>query len=392
MKKIGVVTVARSDYGIYRQLLKQIDLSPHLSLELFVGGMHLLEKFGNTISEIVDDGYEISARVDPLLVASSPGDISKSIGTLVSGFAEAYVASKPDMLIVLGDRTEMFAAVIAAVPLNIPIAHIHGGELTFGAIDDNMRHAITKLSHIHFVATKRSGQRLVKMGEQPGRVFKTGAPGLDDLAKVKSAPLSRRELEQAFNIKLEDKTLICTFHPETISSLSVADQITCLLDSLDRAALPTIFSLPNADTGSDLIIELLTKYVHDHDNAWLVPSFGHEAYFSLLCHVSAMIGNSSSGIIEAASFELPVVNIGNRQGGRERAPNVIDTPFDVGRIENAVQKAVSAEFRTSLVDMENPYGTGTAALKIVEVLENLGISPQLLMKEFYDADDASSEI
>ena len=155
-----------------------------------------------TISEIVEDGYEIVARVDPLLDTSSPGDISKSIGTLVSGFAEAYEASKPDLLIVLGDRTEMFAAVIAAVPLNIPIAHIHGGELTFGAIDDNMRHAITKLSHIHFVATKNSGRRLIRMGEQPARVFQTGAPSLDDLAAVKSAPMSRLELEETFNIKL----------------------------------------------------------------------------------------------------------------------------------------------------------------------------------------------
>lgn len=384
MKRIGVVTVARSDYGIYRQLLKEIDRSPDLSLELFVGGMHLLEKFGNTISEIVEDGYEIVARVDPLLDTSSPGDISKSIGTLVSGFAEAYEASKPDLLIVLGDRTEMFAAVIAAVPLNIPIAHIHGGELTFGAIDDNMRHAITKLSHIHFVATKNSGRRLIRMGEQPARVFQTGAPSLDDLAAVKSAPMSRLELEETFNIKLEDKTLICTFHPETLSNISVADQMACLLDSLDQVGLPTIFSMPNADSGADLIIELLTQYVHEHDDTWLVPSFGHKAYFSLLCYVSAMIGNSSSGIIEAASFGLPVVNIGNRQGGRERAPNIIDVPYDVERIGNAVHQATSAKFKAALVDIENPYGTGTAASKIVEILENLEIGPEFLMKEFYD--------
>lgn len=383
MRDIGLVTTGRADYGIYSPVLKLIKADPELNLHLIVSGMHLSPEFGLTVREIEAEGYEIGDRIETLLSSDSPEGISKSMGLALIGYSQAFARSHIDLLVVLGDRFEMHAAALAALPFKIPVAHIHGGEITQGAIDDALRHSITKLSHIHFVATKNFADRVIQLGEEPWRVTITGAPSLDNLQLLDL--LDRQEIAEKYGLVLVPGSfLLVTFHPVTLEFENAEWQTTELLTALDRVGLPCIFTMPNADTHGRVIRKLIQEYADSHPETQAVENLGTQGYFSLMKLASAMVGNSSSGIVEAASFELPVVNVGTRQLGRESGKNVIHVGYQSEEIQEAVKRAILPEFRSSLLSMENPYGNGYAAVKICQKLKTMTIDQDLLMKKFYD--------
>jgi UDP-N-acetylglucosamine 2-epimerase (non-hydrolysing)/GDP/UDP-N,N'-diacetylbacillosamine 2-epimerase (hydrolysing) len=379
---IGVVTVARSDYGIYVPLLRALQAADGLALALFVGGMHLSPDFGLTVRAIEADGYPIAARVAMALTADTPADIARSMGLGVAGFAGAFARSRPDILVVLGDRFEMHAAALAALPFKLPVAHIHGGELTYGAMDDALRHSMTKLSHLHFTATEAYARRVIQLGEEPWRVTVSGAPGLDNLRTVEL--LSRAEIEARYTLRLDEPFLIVTYHPVTLEFERTAWQTGEMLAALDETQMPIVFTLPNADTAGRLITELLRGFVAAHPRCRLVDNLGTQGYFSLMALAAAMVGNSSSGLLEAPSFQLPVVNIGNRQAGRVRAANVLDVGYNRAEIEAGIRRAVAPGFRAGLAALTNPYGDGHAAGRIVERLKAVALDDRLLVKRFFD--------
>lgn len=381
-RTIGVVTVGRSDYGIYLPVLRRIEKDPSLRLLLMVAGMHLSQEFGLTISAIEMDGFEIAARVEIPYLSDTPEGIARSMGVAVAGYAESLARLRPDILVVLGDRFEMYAAALAALPFKIPIAHIHGGELTEGAIDDALRHSLTKLSHLHFVATEEYARRVIQLGEEPWRVTVTGAPSLDNLYSTER--LSVKELEERFDVELPHAPLLVTFHPVTLEFEQAAWQTGELLAALDALGRRVVFTSPNADTGGRAIRKLIEAYVDAHDNAVLVDNLGTQAYFSLMSIAAAMVGNSSSGIIEAPSFKLPVVNIGTRQDGRLRAANVIDVGYKREEILSGLRKAIKPGFRAGVKELTNPYGNGNAAEKIVQRLKIVALDDTLVRKRFHD--------
>lgn len=382
MRSIGVVTVARSDYGIYRPILRRIQADPDLQLGLFVSGAHLSPDFGLTVREIERDGFAITERIETLLSSGSAEGISKAMGLGVIGFAQAFTRARPDLLLVLGDRFDMFAAVVAALPFNLPVAHIHGGEATFGAIDDSLRHAITKLSHLHFAATPLYAKRLIQLGEAPWRVTISGAPALDQLTDLPKLDVAA--FKRTYQVDVTPPPLLVTYHPVTLEAAQAADQMEALLGALDEVACPVIFTDPNADTANHVIRERIVQYVATHARAWRVPNFGAAGYYDALRICAAMVGNSSSGLIEAPSFQLPVVNIGTRQAGRVRAANVIDVGYERAAIAQAIRRAVSAEFRAGLRGLVNPYGDGHAAERIVERLASIELNTLLIRKIFHD--------
>lgn len=382
MRKIGVVTVARSDFGIYRPLLHKIRTEPELQLQLIVTGMHLSPEFGLTVKLIEADGFTVDEQVEMLLASDTPEGLVKSMGVGLVGLSQVYRRARPDILVVLGDRFEMHTAALAALPFKIPVAHIHGGEITQGAIDDALRHAITKLSHLHFVSTAEYARRVVQLGEEPWRVTISGAPGLDNLQAIRL--LTAGELAAKFKIELEPPPLLVTFHPVTLEYEQTAWQVNELLAALDRCGLPVIFTRPNADTANRIIVQRLEIFVQQHNRAWLVDNLGTVGYFSLMALAAAMVGNSSSGLIEAPSFKLPVVNVGIRQAGRVRAANVIDVGYSREEIMAGLHRAVDPEFRASLSQLRNPYGEGQATEKIVNRLKTVELDARLLVKSFLD--------
>jgi len=300
----------------------------------------------------------------------------------MSGFADALAELRPDLIVVLGDRFEIFAAVAAALVARIPVAHLHGGEKTEGAFDEALRHSITKLSHLHFPSTQEYAARIIQMGEEPWRVTVSGAPSLDNLASV--GLLSCSELERKFDLKLDYPPLLVTYHPVSLEFEDHERQIANFLGALEPIAAPVVFTMPNADTGGRALLRRIQEFVAGHPNAFYVENLGTQAYFSLMKIAAAMAGNSSSGIIEAASFQLPVVNVGNRQAGRVRERNVIDTGYAQSEIEQALRTALGPEFRASLQDLTNPYGDGHAAEVIVRRLKEQTLDDRLLTKRFHD--------
>jgi UDP-N-acetylglucosamine 2-epimerase (non-hydrolysing)/GDP/UDP-N,N'-diacetylbacillosamine 2-epimerase (hydrolysing) len=382
MRTIGVVTSSRADYGIYQPVLRALQAEPDIRLRLFVTGMHLAPEFGQTVRAIEADGYEIAERVEMLLSSDSPEGISKSMGLGTLGFAQAYTRSRPDLLVVLGDRFEMHAAALAALPFKIPMAHLHGGEVTSGAIDDPLRHSMTKLSHLHFVSTPQYARRVEQLGEEPWRITVSGAPALDHLHTL--TYLTPAELETRFGFRLTPPPLVVTFHPPTLTYEQTEFFTTELLAALDACGHPVIFTQTNADTGGRIIASLIEQYAQTRTDVWRVENMGIQAYFSLLRHALAMVGNSSSGLLEAPSFQLPVINIGDRQEGRVRARNVLDTPCEQSTIAQALARATSCEFRQSLNGLDNPYGDGHAADRIVERLKNVALDDRLIRKRFFD--------
>ena len=382
MREIAAVTVGRSDFGAYRPIFLQLQSRAHVRFRIIVSGAHLLERFGLTEREIEEAGFPIFARVPALCVGDTEEAVGRSIGQGVIGFAQLFSRYRPDILLVLGDRFDMFAAVLAALPFRIPVAHVHGGELTAGAIDDAIRHSISKMSHLHFVSTEEYDRRLEQLGEEPWRISVTGAPALDALNEVE--PLKPEELESQFGIDPGATSLLVTFHPVTLESDQTARQIDSLLKALDEVGADCVFTYPNADTNHGIIIEKIESYTGQRPHCRLAKNLGHRTYFSLMNAVSAMVGNSSSGIIEAASFKLPVVNIGTRQQGRMRPRNVIDCGYQTEEIVAAIHKAIDPSFKRSLSDMSNPYGDGHAAERIVERLVSVELGPDLTMKRFRD--------
>ena len=376
------MTIGRSDYGIYRAVLTKIRDDPELELRLFVGGMHLSPEFGRTVDAIEDDGFAITERVEMLLASDTPEAISKSTGLGVVGFAQAYARSRPDVLLVLGDRFEMHAAALAALPFKIPVAHISGGEMTRGAFDDALRHCITKLSHLHFVTTEEYASRVRQLGEESWRVTNCGSPSLDTL--LSHTQEGSNDLAARYGFQLDPPPLLVTFHPVTLEYEDTEWHAAELLSALEECDVPVVFTMPNADTNGRVIARKIEEFVGTHASSWLVDNLGVPDYFSVMARSAAMVGNSSSGMVEAAPLGLPVVNIGSRQEGRVRTPNIIDVGYPRAEILRGIRRAVSDEFRAAASRVTSPYGDGHAAKRIVDALKHVELGDRLLMKRFAD--------
>ncbi|EKQ99339.1 UDP-N-acetyl-D-glucosamine 2-epimerase, UDP-hydrolysing [Leptospira borgpetersenii str. Noumea 25] len=366
-----------------RWLILEISKSSKLTLQIIATGMHLSPEFGLTYKEIETDGFHIDKKIEILLSSDTPIGISKSMGLGLIGFAEAFADLNPDIVLVLGDRFEILSAVSAALISRIPIAHLHGGETTEGAFDEGIRHSITKMSHLHFVAANEYRNRVIQLGEDSSNVFLVGGMGVDGIKK--SNLLKREELESSLNIKLKKNNLLITFHPVTLEASTAKAQMIELLSSLKTLSSETglIFTMPNADTDGRIIFKLIEEFTSDHPNAWHFTSLGQTRYLSCLQFVDAVIGNSSSGIIEAPSFKIGTINIGDRQKGRLRAKSIIDCEPNRGEITNAFKKLYSFDFQKNLSTTINPYGEGGASEKIVKVLETIEIQG-ILKKKFFD--------
>ncbi|HEY8035319.1 MAG TPA: UDP-N-acetylglucosamine 2-epimerase [Methylobacter sp.] len=383
-RKVCVVTGSRAEYGLLYWLMKEIQSDSALELQVIVTGMHLSPEFGLTWKQIEQDGFVISRKVEMLLSSDTPVGISKSIGLGVIGFADALEYLQPDLLVVLGDRFEIFAAVQAAMTHRIPIAHIHGGEITEGAVDDAIRHAITKMSHLHFTATEGYRQRVIQLGEHPQRVFNTGAPGLDNIFRLKL--LDKPQLEEAIAFKLGKRNLLVTFHPVTLEKATAAAQFENLLKALDYFDdSHIIFTQPNADADGRVIIGMIEQYRQRFpERVASFVSLGALRYLSMLKYMDAVVGNSSSGLIEAPAFKVGTINIGDRQRGRLCADSVIHCEPEVDAILNAFNRLFSEEFQKTLDTVENPYGSSGASVRIKELLKSQALD-NLLKKTFYDA-------
>ena len=381
-RTIGVVTAARSDFGIYRPILRRIEAHPDLELALLVTGMHLSAEFGSTENEILGEGFEIAERVEMLLSSDSPEAIAHSVGRGVVGFAKLFGRWTPDLLLVLGDRFDMVGAALASLPFGVPIAHIHGGESTEGAIDEALRHSLTKMSHLHFVSHPDYAARVERMGEEPWRVTTCGAPSLDNLRAVEVQ--SKEALGARVDLDLNEPTLLVTFHPVTLEYADTEAHITALLNALRALSMPTLLTYPNADTHGRIIIRELERFAKERSDARLVTNLGTAGYFGAMTHCTAMVGNSSSGIVESGSFQTPVVDIGSRQRGRLHGSNVLHADPDAASIEAQIRVAISPDFRASLAGTTNVYGDGTASDQIVERLASVKLNARLLQKRFHD--------
>lgn len=382
MIKIAVFTGTRAEYGLLYWLLKDIQQDPELELQLLVSAMHLSPEFGMTYQQIEADGFTITEKVEMLLSSDSAVGTAKSIGLGVLGFADALERMKPDVLVVLGDRFEALAVTQAAMILRIPIAHIHGGEITEGAYDDAIRHAITKLSLLHFTSTEAHRNRVIQLGEHPSRVFNVGAVGLDHLQRSKM--LSVAELSASLNFKLEQPYFLVTYHPVTLASEPAKASFENLLTALD--AFPQhqiILTYPNADDGGREIIPLLEAYAKQQPSRVLaIPSLGQQRYLSGVKYAAAVVGNSSSGIIEVPSFKVPTVNLGERQRGRLAAASVFSCPSNTAAIIETLQLALKSD----LSQVVNPYGKGKASEAILEQLKTADLS---VVKTFYDLQEST---
>ena len=380
-KRIGVVTVSRSDYGHLRPVLEALRRAPDLELLLLVAGMHLASEFGLTVRDIEADGFPISARVEMLGGGDTPEAVAAATGRGVAGFGEAFARLRPDVVVVLGDRFEMLAAAVAALPFALPVAHIHGGEVSEGAMDNQIRHAITKLAHLHFASAEPHARRIAAMGEEPWRIHTVGAPGLDRLATTE--PLPRAGLARELRLPEAGPWLLVTFHPVTLEYRDTAAHIDELLAALEKTDGFIVITYPNADTAGRLIIERIEEFAGRHPRRCrLAKSLGERLYLSLLRHADLMIGNSSSGLIEAPSFGLPVVNVGSRQRGRLRGANVIDVEPSREDILRGIEGAQALPFRVRARAAANPYGDGHAAPRIVEILRSVPIDVRLVQKRF----------
>lgn len=377
MKKIAVFTGTRAEYGLLYWLLKDIQAHPSLELQLLVSAMHLSPEFGMTYKQIESDGFQITEKVEMLLSSNSAVGTVKSIGLGVIGFADALDRMKPDLLIVLGDRFEALAAAQAAMILRIPIAHIHGGEITEGAYDDAIRHAITKLSLLHFTSTDIHRNRVIQLGEHPSRVFNVGAVGLDHL--VRTQLMSIKELSTSLDFNLIKPYFLVTYHPVTAASEPAKESFINLLQALDQFPdHQVILTYPNADDGGREIIPLLEEYASKQPERVLaIPSLGQKRYLSAVKHAQAVVGNSSSGIIEVPSFKIPTINIGERQRGRMAAKSVISCPPTT----QAISKALSSGLKNDFSKVTNPYGKGQASEAILREVLKADLSA---IKSFYD--------
>lgn len=381
-RKICVVTGTRAEYGLLYWLMKEIQADPELELQIIATGMHLSPEFGLTYKEIEKE-FLIDKKIEMLLSSDTAVGISKSMGLAQISFAEAYEELQPGLVVLLGDRYEIFAAASAAMIARIPIAHLHGGETSEGAFDEAIRHSITKMSHLHFVATEEYRSRVIQLGEQPERVFNVGGMGIENIHRLPL--LSKEDFEQSIDFKLAKKNLIVTFHPVTLETSTAQHQFSELLAALDELEdTHIIFTKANSDTDGRIINQMIDDYVANNPTkAAGFTSLGQLRYLSALQYMDAMVGNSSSGLAEAPSFKIGTINIGDRQAGRIKADSVIDCAPSKRAIQHALQELYSVEFQQKLEMVKNPYGEGCASTKVVSVIKNTSLE-QILMKKFYD--------
>ncbi len=376
-RKIAVVTTSRADYSHLYWPLRALSEHALVDLQLIVLGAHLSPEFGATLREIEKDGFPIAARIECLLSSDSDIGMAKTIGVATLSLADHLGALRPDLLLLIADRYEMLAPASVALALRIPIAHIEGGEISEGAIDDAVRNALTKLAHVHFTSTITARDRVISMGEEPWRVHRAGAPSLDHLTK--SALLKRDHLAEKLSLNLETPSAVVAYHPVTLAN-DTLEETDALFAALEQLPEQLLFCYPNADAGSRALIERTKSLLNARGNGRIFINLDAVTYWSLLRQAALFLGNSSSGIMETPSFALPTVNIGIRQQGRERARNILDAPANGEAILNAASTARSDAFRQSLEGMANPYGDGTAAEKICEVLTTAPLGRKLLIK------------
>lgn len=381
-RNLCVVTGTRAEYGLLRFLMKEVQSHPRLNLQIIATGMHLSPEFGMTYREIENDGFVIDRKIEMLTSSDSGAGIAKSIGLGMIGFADVLAQLNPDIMVVLGDRFEIFAAVSAALVARIPVAHLHGGEATEGLIDEAFRHSITKMSHLHFVAAKEYRDRVIQLGEQPKMVYLVGGLGVDAIHKMKL--LEKSKLEESLGFQFGKNNLLITFHPVTLEKDTAQHQMNQLLEAL-KALKDTklIFTMPNADTDGRALMGKLIDFCSKHSNAYLFTSLGHLRYLSCLQFVDGVVGNSSSGLAEMPSFKKGTINIGDRQKGRLMAESVINCPPITKYITDAIEVLYSAQFQNILRNVINPYGNGGASNQIIKVLESIELD-RLIHKNFYN--------
>jgi GDP/UDP-N,N'-diacetylbacillosamine 2-epimerase (hydrolysing) len=383
VKKICVITGTRAEYGLLSPLMKAIQKEDAFELQVLVTGMHLSPEFGLTYQQIENDGFEISEKVEMLLSSDTSVGIVKSTGLGMLGYADALNRLKPDWLVVLGDRYEAFAVVTAAFLMKIPIIHISGGDVTEGATDDALRHSITKMSYLHFATTEEYRKRVIQLGEAPERVFNVGGIGIDNIVKMEL--LTREALSESVGFDLSKPYFLVTFHPVTLENQSSESQFQALLDSFDEFPdYNLIITLPNSDADGRIIIKMIQEYARKNaERVSVHTSLGQLRYLSAIKYATAVIGNSSSGVVEVASFKVPTVNIGDRQKGRARANSVIDCETTQDEISKAINQAISPEFQAFCQKVENIYGQGNTTEQIIEILKKFQENVNL-KKSFYD--------
>lgn len=380
--KIAVVTGSRADYGLLVPVMRAIKTDPRYCLQVIVTGMHLSPEFGNTWDTIVQDGFSIDAKLSMLHRENSSIGVTKSIGEGIIGFADTLSQLKPDLMLVLGDRFEIFAAVQAALIARIPVAHIAGGDTTEGAFDESIRHSITKMAHLHFTTNEQARQRVIQLGENSEHVFNVGSPGIDNIHSM--TLMTKVELSRALNVPILERLFVLTLHPATLDPMSAKQQCEILFEALSEYSFNTtlLFTYANADTDGKQINTLIDNYVCHHDSAFVFASLGSHRYYSAVACANAVIGNSSSGLYEAPSLGTATVNIGIRQKGRMRAASVIDCDWNVSDIRAAINKATSL----NMSDVTNPYGDGHSTEKIMHALAQFSqrqILQNLVQKQFY---------
>lgn len=382
IRKICVITGTRAEYGLLRWVMQGIKNEPEFVLQIVATGMHLSPEFGLTFREIEKDGFHIDRKVEMLTSSDSPVGIAKSMGLGLIGFADVFFELQPDLIVVLGDRFEIFSAVSAALIARVPVAHLHGGENTEGAFDEALRHSITKMSHLHFVAAESYYHRVIQLGEEPKSVFLVGGLGVDNIKQLKL--LDRAELEASLDFKLGQKSLLITFHPVTLEASTAEIQMNELLEALSPLIdTQLIFTLPNADTYGRKLIKMIELFVAAHNNARAYTSLGQLRYLSCVAQVDGVVGNSSSGLTEVPSFRKGTINMGDRQRGRLQAASVINCEPTRTSIETALRRLYSVEFQQILNRVVNPYGQGGASAKVVETLKLTNLNG-LVKKKFHD--------
>lgn len=383
MRKICVFTGTRAEYGIMSHLMRLVADDADLQLQIIATNMHLSPEFGLTYKEIEADGFKIDKKVEMLLSSDSANGTVKSMGLATIGFADALEDLTPDLAVILGDRYEMLAAAQSCLIYKIPVAHLYGGEITEGAYDDAIRHAITKLSHLHFTSTEEYRRHVIQMGESPERVFYVGSLGVNNISK--EPVMSLNELESSLNFHLGNKFLLVTFHPVTMENSTASEQCEALLKALAEVndEYQLLFTLPNSDTNGRIIISQVKDYVNNHQNkSFAITSLGRRRYYSALNYATAVVGNSSSGLVEAPSFHIPTLNIGNRQQGRARGESVVDVPAILGDIKVGLQKVLSPEFQSFAENCANPYEKEGTLEAIFDVIKHHSLD-NLIQKKFY---------
>ena len=378
MRKIAVVTGTRAEYGLLRPVMEEIRRHPRLRLAVVVTGMHLRRQHGMTVNEITGDGFEVDERVKMAPADDSGAAMADAVGKGIHGMTKSFKGIGPDFVLVLGDRIEALAAVVAAAYMNIPIAHVHGGDSARAGLDESVRHSVTKFAHVHFAATEKSGQRILRMGEDDWRIHVVGAPGLDSILNTRLP--TRRKLQQELGLDLEAPYALMVQHSVTTEPGLAGRQARETLEALKRSRFEVLVIYPNYDAGGRQIIKIISEYAR-FPRFHAFKNLEHTVYLSLMKHAAVMVGNSSSGIIESSSFKLPVVNIGMRQEGRERSANVIDVSHERTKILKAIKKATSRSFAEIVLRAKNPYGDGKAGKRIARILARVAINKKLIQKK-----------